>query len=166
MSLSCSIIDILRVRYGFGRHVEYVSPTLKQASMYDVLEELLNVITTALIKISVCLLVRRIIRGTHPKIRVVLWVLIVFTLALTFTTCMVFSLQCRPFRKIWDLEVPGVCSTHLNLGPLMRVVGGESPRHAMPYKRPVLILKQSPGGSDRLCLRHHSSLRHWWASAE
>lgn len=142
MTLCCSIFDIQRVRYGFGRHVEYVQPTLTKASMYDVLEELINVIITLFIKLSVCLLIRRIIRATHPKVNMILWIMIVFLMIVAFTTCVLFSVQCKPFRKIWDFEVPGVCLTHLNLGLLVRGMAGESPGHVMPCVRPVLIWRR------------------------
>ena len=127
MSFCCSIFDTQRVRYGFGRHVEYIQSTFVQALMYDVLDELLNVLTTLCIKISICLLIRRIIRGTHTKIRIVLWIMIMFLLTLTLATCVLFGIICQPFKKMWNQEEPGVCLTYLKLGPLMRVLGGKSP---------------------------------------
>lgn len=127
MSFCCSIFDTQRVRYGFGRHMEYVQSTSTEAAMYDILEELFNVLTTLGIKVSICLLVRRIMRGTHRKVRGVLWAMIVFLMAITLTTCVAFGIECRPFRKSWDPEVPGTCSYILNLGLLMRILCGESP---------------------------------------
>lgn len=132
MSFCCSIFDTQRVRYGFGRHVEYVQSTLIEASMYDVLVELFNILTTFCIKVSVCLLVRRIIRGTHRKIRVVLSLIILLLMALTLVTCVLFGLKCQPFRKTWNPEVPGICFINLKLGPLMRIMCGKS-LLLMPY---------------------------------
>ena len=108
--------------------MEFVQPTVIKADMYDVLVEVFNVVTIACIKVSVCLLVRRIIRGTHFKIRVVLWVMIVFLSSLAFTTFMFFGFLCKPMRRMWNPEIPEACSRHLNLlKPLMRVMCGKSP---------------------------------------
>ena len=68
--------------------------------MYDVLEELINFIIILFIKVSVCLWIRRIIRATYPKVRVILWVMIVVLVLVAFTVCVIFSVQCKPFRKI------------------------------------------------------------------
>ena len=170
MSFCCSIFDTQRVRYGFGRHEEYVQSTFTETAMYDVLVELLNVLATLCIKVSICLLVRRIIRGTHRKLRVVLWVIIAFLMALTLTTCVAFGLKCQPFRKTWNSAVPGRCFFNLNLGLLMRILCGKSPcdpDHIIQVTDTSLLTGiKSSGSGDRLCLRHYSNFRDPWASAE
>lgn len=55
------------MRWGFGRHVEYILPTLVEAQMYCVLDEMLSVVATLFIEVSVCLFVRRLIRETETK---------------------------------------------------------------------------------------------------
>lgn len=124
-----SIIDTLQVRHGFGRHVEYIRPTLIKAEMYCMLAEMLGVIATLLIKISVCLFVRRLIRGTYPKLHVVLWGMIVIQIGVAFVTCVLFGTACRPFKKFWDPSHPGVCLAPDALLAAMRLMGGKLSYH-------------------------------------
>lgn len=93
--------------------------------MYCLVDEMLGVVATLFIKVSVCLLVRRIIRGTHPKLRVLLWTMIGFLFAVAFTTCVLYGTHCQPFRKSWDPDQPGVCLPPTALAPLMRAMGGK-----------------------------------------
>ena len=67
-----TILSCLRVKYGFGRHIEYVLPQISQVTMYTTLVTMQNGIGTFLIKTSVCIFVLRLIQGTHPKIRALL----------------------------------------------------------------------------------------------
>ena len=130
ISLCGSILDTLQVNYGFGRHAEYVRPTLIEAERYCVLAEMLGVIATFLIKISVCLFVLRLIRGTHPKIRVVLWGMIVIQLGVALVTDILYGTACRPFKKLWDRDQPGVCLAPGVLVVPMRLMGGKSSSQA------------------------------------
>lgn len=125
VSFCGSILDTLQVNYGFGRHAEYIRPTLIEAEKYCMLAEMLGVIATFLIKVSVCLFVLRLIRGTHPKIRVVLWGMIVIQLGVALVTDILYGTACRPFKKLWDRDQPGVCLAHSVLVVPMRLMGGK-----------------------------------------
>lgn len=131
ISLAGTILDTLQVNHGFGRHVEYVLPTLIEAEMYSVLAEMLSVIAILFIKISVCLFIQRLIRGTHPKIRVVLWVMIVIQLGVALVTDLLYGIACRPFKKLWDHKHPGRCLAPNALLAPMRLMGGKSSYRAL-----------------------------------
>lgn len=147
------------MHYGFGRHAIYVRPTLIEAAKYGLLAEMLGVIATFLIKVSVCLFVLRLIRGTHPKIRMILWGLIVIQFGVAFVTDVLYGTACRPFKKLWDREQPGVCLSPEVLVAPMRLMGGKS---VIPCVQLILIWRRSFWSGARLCLRHHSHFYHRW----
>ena len=151
------------MNHGFGRHAIYVRPTLIEAEKYCLLAEMLGVIATFLIKVSICLFVQRLIRGTHLKIRVILWGMIVIQFGVALVTDVVYGIACRPFKKLWDREQPGVCLPPSVLVAPMRVMGGKS---AIPCVQLILIWRRSFGSGARLCLRHHSHFYRRWTPAE
>lgn len=125
MSIYGAILNTLQVKYGFGRHIEYVLATLPRVAMYTTLVEMQNAIGTFLVKFSVCLFILRLIRRTYRKVRIVLWLTIFILFVLTITTLLVLGLQCIPFQKIWNREMPGSCFSASVLTQLIRILGGK-----------------------------------------
>ena len=124
VSLFGSIINTLQVKQGFGQHVEYVVHNLGPIVMYTTIASIQNGIGTFLVKSSVCILVLRLIKGTHPRIRIILWFFITALLLFTLATLLVVGLQCIPMRKIWHPETPGFCIAKHVQPQLIRILGG------------------------------------------
>ena len=126
MTIYGSTLNTLQVKSGFGRHIEYLLPDVSRITMYTTIIEIENGIGTFLVKTSVCLFVLRLIRGTHPKIRVMLWVNIVVLLTDTLATLTVLGLQCIPFHKTWHPEVHGTCIPKPILTSVIRSYGSKT----------------------------------------
>ena len=97
-----------------------------QIIMYTTLVEIQNGIGTFLVKASVCFFVLRLIHGTNPKIRMLLWATIAVLFAITLATVMVIGLQCIPFRKTWHPEMHGSCISKSIQTQLIRILGSWS----------------------------------------
>lgn len=100
------------VRHGLGRHLFYVS-TVEDIALiglqYHVIEIFYN-LSTAVIKISACLCVLRIMaRATSKLMHWFLYGMMVSTLALCMATAFVILFQCKPVQSGWDPRVHGQC---------------------------------------------------------
>lgn len=107
--------------------------------MYTTLVEIQNGIGTFLVKTSVCLFVLRLIHGTNPRVRILLWVTIAILFAITLSTVMVVGLQCVPFQKTWHPEMHGSCISKSVQTQLIRILGSSSPKSPTHTLRQMLI---------------------------
>ena len=124
MVLYGTTLNSLQVKHGFGRHIEYVIPQLSPVTMYTTLVSMENGIALFLIKTSVCIFVLRLIKGTYPRIRALLWVTIFILLTVTLAMELFFGLQCIPFWKVWHPKSPGKCISKSILTQVIRILGG------------------------------------------
>ncbi|KAL8716908.1 MAG: hypothetical protein Q9225_005794 [Loekoesia sp. 1 TL-2023] len=103
------------VQTGGGRHIfclplGQIYPVLK----WSLLAQVCNVLGIGLVKISVCLCVLRLIDRARRRLSQFLWVLIAFVAASHFAQVLVFLLQCRPLKAMWNPRVKGTCfSAHV-----------------------------------------------------
>ncbi|MCJ1481776.1 hypothetical protein MMC06_001935 [Schaereria dolodes] len=100
---------------GIGRHAICVG----EAAVYDTIKwstiaQIIETVALMLVKLSVCLLLLRVIEKTSRRMTQFLYVLMVFIVALHIVPFFLYVLQCRPLRAVWDPLVQGKCySLHL-----------------------------------------------------
>lgn len=103
--------QMLITKAGFGRHMYYL--TLEQivaCGLYFHIIEILYVMSTAVVKVSACLFLLRIMtRGTSKLMRNFLYGLMAILLILCITCSLVIILQCMPVEAGWDPRVKGRC---------------------------------------------------------
>ena len=80
---------------------------------------------TGFVKLSVCIFVLRVIKGTHHKVAITLYSVIAINSAITIMAVFCLAFQCRPLRKAWEPEIPGSCFSAQILTDIVRVVGGK-----------------------------------------
>ena len=110
-----------------GRHAIYVLPTLSKLLKYDVFAEFSVALGTGFVKMSVCIFILRLIKGTHRRIAISLYVIIILNSLITLTAVFLIAFQCTPFRKSWNPFIPGRCFSAEILTAITRVVGGILP---------------------------------------
>ena len=122
------IIQILAVKNGFGRHMYYLSlPNLVNIGLYFHIIEVLYNLTTAVVKISACLFLLRIMaRGTTKTLRWFLYILMGILLVLCVGTALVIILQCLPIQAGWDPRVKGKCWSYSQILGIGYAQNGES----------------------------------------
>lgn len=104
-------LTVHAIHHGLGRHMYYLS--LDDLTLigleYHVIEIFYN-IGTALIKISACLFLLRIMaRGTSKFLHWFLYIMMVFIAVLCMATAFVILFQCFPVQSGWDPRVKGKC---------------------------------------------------------
>lgn len=110
------MLEIQAVRQGFGRHLQFLPRaqvlTIKRLSQYNIL--LANISLWA-VKISICFFILLLVQGVHRHTRWVIYGLMAVTT--TASTCqgILWELQARPLRKLWNPDVPGTVASVQNL---------------------------------------------------
>lgn len=111
MNLVDFVFQILITKAGFGRHMYYL--TLEQivaCGLYFHIIEVLYVMSTAVVKVSACLFLLRIMaRGTSKLMRYFLHGLMAILMILCIACSLVIILQCMPVESGWDPRVKGRC---------------------------------------------------------
>ena len=104
-----SFINSLEVHYGLGRHINYLSPyQIMMAAKIDDLSQPFSTFSSCFARISVALLLRRIINPSKPQ-RYLLWFVIISLLIITFVQNVIQFVRCKPVGKLWNPEIPGTC---------------------------------------------------------
>ena len=115
------------VKYGMGRHYEYILPTLPKLIETFIIGGIVSCIAVGLVKISICLFVLRLIQGTHPRTRIALYITLSLNTVVTLVATITLGFQCKPLRKAWNLTIEGSCFTNQDRVNIVRVVGGMLP---------------------------------------
>lgn len=110
-----------------GRHFEYILPTLPNLIETFIVGEIGISIGIGLVRISICMFVLRLIRGTHPRTRTALCAILSLNTVVTLAGIFTSVFQCRPLRKAWNPTIEGTCFTKHVSENIIRVVGGELP---------------------------------------
>lgn len=121
-----SICTSMQVHYGFGRHIHNVP--LKELSLlieWTTIAIIVNYIGIFCVKISVSLFVLRVIKGTHRRIRLLLYCFMVILALSTLAGIVTTSTQCIPLKKSWTQELPGKCVSRSVFDLTFSVFGGE-----------------------------------------
>ncbi|KAM4065028.1 O-methyltransferase [Hirsutella rhossiliensis] len=107
-NLTANILEIQAVQHGFGRHLQFIDRphvlTLKRLSQYNIL--FANISLWA-VKISICFFILAIVQNVHRRTKWVIYGLIAITT--TASTCqgILWGLQAKPLRKLWEPDIPG-----------------------------------------------------------
>ena len=115
----------VEVLNGLGRHEYYLSPA--QRRLFQVVgwaDWIQTFITLALMKISICLFLLRIV-DTRNVVRGMYALISCITL---FTAVFVFLFLgvCRPLRAYWDVGVDGVCLSNHQVESIVLAQGSKS----------------------------------------
>lgn len=121
MNILNFIFQILAVQHGLGRHMYYLPlQNIVDVGLYYHCIEVLYVLTTAVVKISACLFLLRIMaRGTTKILRLFLYILMGILLVLCVGTAIVILIQCIPIQAGWDPRIKGKCWSY----PQILVIG-------------------------------------------
>lgn len=67
------------------------------------------------VKISICFFILALIRGTHKRLKQVIYALIAITTASSLCQILLWGLQAKPLKKLWKPEVPGTVASKRTL---------------------------------------------------
>ncbi|KAL8879910.1 MAG: hypothetical protein Q9198_002572 [Flavoplaca austrocitrina] len=99
---------VCMVLYGLGRHKYYLSHyDLKMFLKWDYLDWVQAILTLAISKISICLLLLRL--SQFSKLKEGLYWLIAFIFVTHLPLIVLLIVQCRPVEKTWNTIVDGKC---------------------------------------------------------
>ncbi|KAL9123976.1 MAG: hypothetical protein Q9217_006649, partial [Psora testacea] len=126
-----AVVNQKQVEYGFGRHLVYVKSTAVDIVKWTIIAEIQSYSAVLLVKLSVCLFILRVIKGTHRNIAKFIYVLMVLMTTLALAAMLTDALQCFPLEKAW--------------------------RPKLKEPLPVLLAKVSPAPSNQR-IRHVSHL--------
>ena len=95
---------------GMGRHFSCLPDEDKITFLeFSALSEAINVIGIGISKVSVCLMLLRIVEGVRRKTRQFLWALLAIVVASHLALALIFFLHCRPLAALWNPHVEGAC---------------------------------------------------------
>ena len=96
------------IGFGLGQHRSILSVERYQNYLkYDYLDWVQFFIALAVCKISICLFLLRL--SQLNRLRLVLYVLIVFLVTTHVPLSLLILFQCSPLRRAWEKSVPGKC---------------------------------------------------------
>ncbi|KAL8992892.1 MAG: hypothetical protein Q9169_006757 [Polycauliona sp. 2 TL-2023] len=110
---------VCMVLYGLGRHIYYLSHyDFKMFLKWDYLDWIQAILTLAISKISICLLLLRLSKFSALK-KSLYW-LIVFIATTHLPLLILMVVQCRPVEKAWNTVIDGQCfSKNMNANILV-----------------------------------------------
>lgn len=98
------------ISLGLGHHISCISPESRIGiKKWIVFLQLINVVGIGLAKVSVCVLVLRVIDTAAVRFSRFLWAIILFVSAVHLAETIVILAQCRPLSARWDPHVKGKC---------------------------------------------------------
>ncbi|KAL9120685.1 MAG: hypothetical protein Q9187_002753 [Circinaria calcarea] len=114
IALITSIIDnalfTKMFQAGVGRHIFCVTPeNISETLKWSTWAQIVEVIALALVKISVCLLILRLIDQTSKGIARFLKLLMIAVVICHIVPLLLYVLQCRPLHAVWNPQVQGEC---------------------------------------------------------
>ena len=139
------VLGGLQTRWGFGRHIYYLLETpdsrarLLQASKLNTINTCLITFELLLIKLSIGFFLLRIF-GTRRVYRWLVWGIMTFVFVTSVLAIVALLALCRPLRRNWDPNAPGICSSRdveLKIG---YINGGWSLQEEWPSTRALLMI--------------------------
>ncbi|KAI9812642.1 MAG: hypothetical protein M1827_004631 [Pycnora praestabilis] len=118
-----AIVNSQQVHYGFGRHLVYVQPTVQEVSKWTIIAEIQSYSAVMLVKLSVCCFLLRVIKLTHKKVLIFIYILMVFLTGVGIAAMLVDAFQCFPLAKAWNKDLSGKCINPQVLTRLTEVFG-------------------------------------------
>lgn len=100
---------------GMGRHTYCLAPQqIFDVVKYGLFAQIFISMSLGATKISVCVFMLRVVDTAQKRISRFLWVLIAFVTATHFVQIVLFLVQCRPLKAVWDPFQKGHCfSLHI-----------------------------------------------------
>lgn len=92
---------------------------------WTIIAEIQSYSAVLLVKLSACLFILRVIKGTHRKIVRFTYVLMVLMTTLALAVILTDALQCFPLEKAWRPKLKGSCISPRVLTRLTEVFGGK-----------------------------------------
>ena len=124
-ALPQSIIAIYTVKNGFGRNIYYLqSHSIENTVRYIFICEMLQIIGTSLIRVSVCIFILRMLSGAQRGLHVWIYGLLVFFAIVSLGNLLAIAFQCIPLRASWDKSIKGRCISTASLTRLAKAQGG------------------------------------------
>lgn len=154
---------IVQVHYGVGRHLLSLSiENIVRSGLYYHIIELLYIPGSALIKISACLFLLRIMaHGTRRALRLAVYFLMAVILILSLATGFTIIFRCIPVAAGWDIRIHGKCLSYAQILRIGYAQGGENRRIACVIHRFFFLNCSSLVDHHRLRLcrlsHHHPS---------
>lgn len=103
------VFESLAVKNGIGTHKMYLSEAgAIEAAKWATLAITPNLLATMMARISLCLLMLRIVGKAQPY-HILLVSIIVLTAAIGTLACINTYITCKPVPKIWNSALPGTC---------------------------------------------------------
>ena len=116
----------MQVHFGFGRHVDYIVPTIPSITEWTIIGIIISYVSIFLVKILVSFFILRVVKGTHRLIRIFLYYLMGFLTLSTIAAIVAASVQCIPLKKLWEPSIPGTCFSSSVSQQVTRVFGGKT----------------------------------------
>ncbi|KAL7275531.1 hypothetical protein RUND412_001515 [Rhizina undulata] len=106
--MALSAVAIVEVGYGAGKHRQDIPPAdFTHGMMLNYISQVLYVVATALVKMSICLFLLRL--AATPTFRKICKGLLIFIGAYSALSAIGVSMTCIPVARIWDKTVEGEC---------------------------------------------------------
>ena len=106
----------------------YLSPEqIVEARKWGQLGELQTSGAIALVKVSICLFLLRILDRTRKEFRRFIWILMVFSLAGNIALIITWFLQCIPLKALWNPTIHGKCIPGAAIVDVVYVGTGKRP---------------------------------------
>lgn len=95
------------------------------AAKWTIIAQIQSYSAVLLVKLSVCLFILRVIKGTHRYIARFIYVLMVLMTMLALTAMLTDALQCIPLEKASRPKMKGHCTSPRILTRLTEIFGGK-----------------------------------------
>lgn len=116
-----------QITLGLGRHIYCISPESRVGiRKWIAFLQLANVIGIGLAKVSVCVLVLRVIDKAAVKFARFLWAIIVFVSAVHLAEIIVILVQCIPLEALWNPGVKGKCGSRYLKFTVLYIENGDA----------------------------------------
>lgn len=122
------VLIIVQVHYGVGRHMLSLPvENLVRSGRYYHIIEILYIPGSALIKISACLFLLRIMaHGTSKALRWAVYILMAVIVVLSLATGFTIIFRCLPVEGGWDPRIRAKCFSYAQILNIGYAQGGEN----------------------------------------
>lgn len=105
-----TISNVNEVANGSGQHIRNLTSTQRSGyAKWGIIGQTQFVISTGLIKLSVCFFVLRLVSRTRKALRHCIYVLMGFVVVSTVGLVIALLVRCRPLAALYNPQVKGNC---------------------------------------------------------
>ena len=118
---------LMQVHYGLGRHDIYIGePNAIETLKWNQLARLTFIPTVALVKMSICFFLLRILDPrSHPHFRIYIWLVMGASVITNIILLIVWAIQCIPLDAVWDPHIEGQCLSQTIVVDIAYVQAGQ-----------------------------------------